>query len=218
MLEQSWEILRNYFENQGNVVERVWKLRTDFGRSDAPSAPYVRYLAKKVNETGILIDKPKLEKLKTVSTPKNIAAYRVQLVQELNPIDHQMRYRFAKWTCDRRTEDANFGKKKNHLLRWSSLWSWRVCKQAELSHLGHRKPARIHWKAGAPKTNHYLVRILVQKMSKERPLQSMTIVFGPCWKNFCSQKLKTSILATFGFNRTALRASHSYTRCFAACF
>ena len=27
--------------------------------------------------------------------------------------------------------------------------------------------------------------------------------FGPCWKNFCSQKLKRRILATFGFNRTA---------------
>ena len=27
-------------------------------------------------------------------------------------------------------------------------------------------------------------------MGKERPLQSMTIVIGPCWTNFCSQKLK----------------------------
>ena len=38
-------------------------------------------------------------------------------------------------------------KKKNHLFRWSSFWTRRVCKQAKLSHLGHRKPARIHWKA-----------------------------------------------------------------------
>ena len=30
----------------------------------APSAPYVRYLVKKVKETGILIDKPKREKPK----------------------------------------------------------------------------------------------------------------------------------------------------------
>ena len=33
--------------------------------------------------------------------------------------------------------------KKNHIFSWSSFWSWRVCKQAKLSNLGHRKPARI---------------------------------------------------------------------------
>ena len=91
---------------------------------------------------------------------------------------------------------------------------WRVYKQAILSHLGHRKPARLHWKANAPKTSHCLLRILVQRhnwaiflRSKERPLQSMAIVIGPCWMNFCSQKLKSKILAIFGFNRTALRAT-----------
>ena len=40
---------------------------------------------------------------------------------------------------------------------WSSFWSWRVCKQAKLSHLGHG-PARIHWKDDAAKTSHCLVR------------------------------------------------------------
>ena len=38
--------------------------------------------------------------------------YKVQLVQELKPIDHPMRFRFARWICDRLTEDAYFGKKK----------------------------------------------------------------------------------------------------------
>ena len=46
-LEQRWEILRHYFENHGNVAECVRKLRTNFGRREAPSAPYVRYLVKK---------------------------------------------------------------------------------------------------------------------------------------------------------------------------
>ena len=68
-----------------------------------------------------------------------------------------------KWACDRLREAAEFGKKKNHLSRWSSFWSWRVCKQANLSHLGHRKSARIHWKADTPKTSNCLVRILVQR-------------------------------------------------------
>ena len=53
--------------------------------------------------------------------------------------------------------------KKNHLFRWSSFWFWRVCKQAKLSHLGHRKPARILWKADAQKTGDCLVRLLVQR-------------------------------------------------------
>ena len=50
-LEQHWKIFRYYFENHGNVAECVRKLRTDFGRREAPSAPYVRYLVKKVKET-----------------------------------------------------------------------------------------------------------------------------------------------------------------------
>ena len=42
-LEQRCEILQHYFENHGNVAECVRKLRTDFGRIEASSAPYVRY-------------------------------------------------------------------------------------------------------------------------------------------------------------------------------
>ena len=72
--EQCWEILRHYFENHGNVAEYVRKFRTDFERREAPSTPYVSYLVKKVKETGILNDKSKREKPKTVHTPENIAA------------------------------------------------------------------------------------------------------------------------------------------------
>ena len=35
----------------------------------------------------------------------------------------------------------------------------------------------------------------------------MAIVIGPYCRNFCSQKLKRRILATFDFNRTALHAT-----------
>ena len=52
---------------------------------------------------------------------------------------------------------------KSHLFRWSSFGSWRVCKQAKLPHLWHRKPAHIHWKVNAPKTSHCMLRILVQR-------------------------------------------------------
>ena len=122
------------------------KLRTDFGRKEIPSIPSVRYLAKKLKETGILIDKSKRERPKTVRTPENITAvaesvheapsttiyhhsqqlniseislrqilhkdfgmtpYKVQLVEELKPINHTMHCRFA---------IADFAK-KNHLFR-----------------------------------------------------------------------------------------------------
>ena len=73
-LEQRWEILQHYFENHVNVPDGVRTLRTDFGRREATSAPDVRYLVKKLKETGILINKPKREKPKTVRTPENIAA------------------------------------------------------------------------------------------------------------------------------------------------
>ena len=49
--------------------------------------------------------------------------------------------------------------------------------------------------------------IFLRKWAKKRPLQSMPIVIRPCWTNFCSQKWKSRILATFGFNSTALRAT-----------
>ena len=65
MLEHRWEIVRHYFENHGNVAECVQKLRTDFGRRKAPSAPYVQYLVKKVKETRVLTDIPKREESST---------------------------------------------------------------------------------------------------------------------------------------------------------
>ena len=49
-------------------------MHTDFGRREALSTPYVRYLVEKVKETGILIYKQKRKKPKTVRTPENIAA------------------------------------------------------------------------------------------------------------------------------------------------
>ena len=54
--------LGGYVNKHGNVAECVRKLRTDFGRRESPSVPYVRYLVKKLKETGMLIDKPMREK------------------------------------------------------------------------------------------------------------------------------------------------------------
>ena len=46
-----------------------------------------------------------------IETNFGMTPYKVQLVQELKPIDHTMRFRFAKGVCDRVTEDVDFGKK-----------------------------------------------------------------------------------------------------------
>ena len=112
-------------------------------------------------------------------------------IRQTNVVVYTLEQCFAKWTCDRLTENNDCGKKKMK-FRWSSFWSWLVCKQVKLSHLGHRKPnwANFLW-----------------KWAKRGRYSQMTIVIGLCWTNFSSQKLKRRILATFGFNRTALRAT-----------
>ena len=156
-------------------------LCTDFEKRVASAASYVRYLVKKVKETGILIDTPKHEKRKTMRTPENlivVAEIIFTVVLNIKPLIwrhtkfnwfRSWRQLTIKWVFASLSRSAiDLQKmailaKKNHLFRWSSFWSWRVCKQAELSHLGHRKPPRIHWKADAHKTSHCLVWILVQK-------------------------------------------------------
>ena len=70
-----------------------------------------------------------------------------------------------RWEVDLRSTLPK--KKKNHLFRWSSFWFWRVCKQAKLSHLGHRKPSRIHWNPPHPKRVTVWCGFWASKMSKE---------------------------------------------------
>ena len=140
-----------------------------------------------------------------------------------------MRIRFAKWESDRFTEDADFWqKKKKHLFRWSSFGSWRVCKQAKLSHLVHRKFPRIHWKANTTKTSHCLVRSLVQRHNwaiflwkwairvRYSQLHSLSvhverIFFHKNWRGGYWQHLVLT-------GRRYVPHSRSYTRCFAPCF
>ena len=83
---------------------------------------------------------------------------------------------------------------------------------AKLSPLGHRNPARIHWKAEATITSHCLVRILVQRHNWAIFLRKWARrVRYSQWRSLSglSLKLKRRILAAFGFNRTALRSTQS---------
>ena len=125
------------------------KLSTDSRRREALSAPCVRYLVKKVKATGILFDKPKREKAKTVCTP-----WILLLRQKVGLKRHQHQFTVVlnNWTFRRHTNSnwfrswiqlriqwffasqwtsrrCRFWQKKNQHFRWSSFLSWRVCKQ-----------------------------------------------------------------------------------------
>ena len=63
-LEQHWEILRHYYKNHGNVCENCVRILKEEKH---------HHLHMLVKEPGILIDKPKREKPKTVRTPESIA-------------------------------------------------------------------------------------------------------------------------------------------------
>ena len=135
--------------------------------------------------------------------------------------------RFVKWACDRLTEDVDFGK-RNHLFRWSSFWFWRVCKQAKLSHLGHRKSARIHLKADAPKTSHCLVRILVQRHNWATFLRKWARrIRSSQWRSLSGHVEGFFVYKNWrrGYwqylvstARRYMSHSRSYTRCFVPCF
>ena len=97
-----------------------------------------------------------------------------------------------------------------------------------MSHLGHRKPARIHWKADASKTSHCLVQILDQSLnwaiflrkwasrgrySQWRSLLSHVkriFVHKNLREGYCQHLVLTG--------RRYVPHSQSYTRCFAPCF
>ena len=140
---------------------------------------------KKWKELALSSKKPKSKKPKIVRA--NIAAVAEsvreapststhRLSQQLNISETSLRWILHKEFCiktliwrhtksnwfDRLTEDAGFGKKKSS-FQMKLIWSWRICKQAKLSYLENRKPARVHWKANVLKTCHCLVQILVQR-------------------------------------------------------
>ena len=111
---------------------------------------------------------------------------------------------------------CRFWQKKNYLFRWRSFWSWRVCKQAKLSHMGHRKLARIHWKADVTKTSHCLVRIgplfFKCRYSQWRLLSDHVewIFVHKNWRGGYWQHLVSTA-------RRYVPYSQSYSRCFAPC-
>ena len=133
------------------------------------------------------------------------SAERIQLGIRLNNA--------GKWACDRLTEKP-ISAKKNH-LRWSSFCSWRVCKQAKRSHLGLKKPARIHccefWSRG-----------LIGPFFFENEEGETVTVNGDRYRarliEFLFTKIEDEDIGNIWFPLRYMPHSRSYTRCFAACF
>ena len=86
-------------ENITAVAESVW---------EAPSTSIHR-CSQQLNISETLLRR-------ILNKDLGMTPYKVRLDRELKPIDHSLRFRFAKWACDRLTEDADLGK-KNRLFR-----------------------------------------------------------------------------------------------------
>ena len=149
-LEESWEILKTYFQNGESSTETARKMRAKFGKNKAPSRQFVDKFVKRVRESGSLMDKATRSRARPVRSIENIAAvaesvrdnpststrhrsqelnisrtslqriltkdlgltpYKIQLVQELKPNDHPMRFQFAQWAEERLMEDEHFYRK-----------------------------------------------------------------------------------------------------------
>ena len=81
---------------------------------------------------------------------------------------------------------------------WRAKRIWKNCNIAIMG----KEIEKLAWKLS---TYTFLCRFFLFWLYEV--LQLMAIVIGQCWMNFCSHKLKTSILAIFGFNRMALRTT-----------
>ena len=106
-----------------------------------------------------------------------------------------------------------------HLFRWSSFWSWRVCKQAKLSHLGHEKPARIHPKRVTVWCGFWS-RGKVGLFFFENGQGEAVTVNGDCYRAMLNEFLLRGrywqhLVST---GRRYVPYSRSYTRCSAPCF
>ena len=100
--------------------------------------------------------------------------------------------RIAKWSCDQLTEDADLAKKiiifsdETHFnlggyvnKKNCCIWGTK-CSHVYLEKLSH--PKRVTFWCGF--WSRGIIGSFFSKMTKERPLQSMVIVIGPCWTNF----------------------------------
>ena len=94
--------------------------------------------------------------------------------------------------------------------------------------MGHRKPARIYWKADTPKTSHCLVQILfwrhnwaifLRKWARRGRYSQWRSLLGHVERIFVHKNWSRGYWLTLvSTGRRYVPQSRSYTRCFANCF
>ena len=137
-----------------------------------------------------------------------------QIISFILPPNEYLCVYAGKWACDRLTGDADFSK-KNYLFRWSSFWYWRACKQPKLCIWSTENPhAYIEKPTHSKRVTvwcRFWSRGIIGPFFFENEQREDVTVNGDRYRAmlnaFCSQKLKRRLLATFGFNTTALRAT-----------
>ena len=114
-------------------------------------------------------------------------SYKIQLMQELKPHDHPMRFRFQ-WAEQRAWLKMSIFTEKSSFLTKSFSPRW-LCEQAELSYLGGQRICTSSWRSRCIH-NEWLFGVVFgpaaslghfsSKMSKELPSLSMASAIAPC--------------------------------------
>ena len=111
------------------------------------------------------------------------------------------------WTTLGNIATDRLGKKSSFQMKLILILA--CLHKAKLSHLGHRKPARIPWKADAPwiLVQRHNWAIFLRKWARRGRYRQWRSLSGHVERIFVHKNWRGGILTTFCFNWTALRAT-----------
>ncbi|GFW83649.1 putative transposable element [Trichonephila clavipes] len=107
--EQRFQIVQFYFENNGSLRNTYRTLRPFYRRQNRPSEQLIRLTMERFRTTFTLIDNSHPQRCRTeldlcpstlwkiLRKDLGLRAYKIQLLQDLKPNDHQARRRFVEW-------------------------------------------------------------------------------------------------------------------------
>ncbi|GFV47465.1 DUF4817 domain-containing protein [Trichonephila clavipes] len=103
--EQRFQMVQFYFENNGSVRNTYHALRPFYRRQNRPSQQLIRLTMRSIEEDPNESIRHRAQELdlcpstlwEILRKDLDLRAYKIQLVQELKPNDHQARRRFVEW-------------------------------------------------------------------------------------------------------------------------